>query len=182
MDKVASNPVGPGRAGSPSGVYDFMLILSQVNTWERNTHNVTLMKTTIYQEVGTVNERRVIRSDYNSGQPSIIPWIDEGDHIRKTTALACSTASPNLPIGTCTIRLFNFSGVLRKSIKRGVRIGPGQSELNRIPSRAWTIASSRVMASTAPLEAVSVSTKSTPAHGKRKKEEAYRQVGEWQHP
>lgn len=127
------------------------------------------MKTTIYQEVGTVNEGRVIGSHYNSDQPWVIPWIDEDDHIQKTTALACSTASPNLPMGTCTIRLFNFSGVLRKSIKRGVRIGPGQRELNRIPSRAWTIASSRVMARTAPLEAVSVYTKSAPTYGKGKK-------------
>lgn len=33
-------------------------------------------------------------------------------------------------------------------------MGPGQSELKRMPSRAWIMASSRVMARTAPLEAV----------------------------
>lgn len=32
----------------------------------------------------------------------------------------------------------------------------GHNALKRIPSRAWTMASSRVMASTAPLDAVSV--------------------------
>ena len=32
----------------------------------------------------------------------------------------------------------------------------GQMELSRMPSRAWTMASSRVMARTAPFEAVSV--------------------------
>lgn len=34
----------------------------------------------------------------------------------------------------------------------------GQRALNRIPSLAWTMANSRVMASTAPLDAVSVSS------------------------
>jgi len=40
------------------------------------------------------------------------------------------------------------------SIGGGVATGPGQSAFTRIRSRAWTIASSRVIASTAPLLAV----------------------------
>ena len=78
--------------------------------------------------------------------------VDVDVDVQKTTALACSTASPNRPIGTWFIRLPNFSGVLRKSMSKGVRIGPlpdqlhrsitvtegtyGQRELNRIPSLA----------------------------------------------
>jgi hypothetical protein len=81
----------------------------------------------------------------------LVPATKGGD-IRKTTALACSTASPNRPMGTWVIRRSSFSAVLRKSINRGVRIGPlgiisliehadtmmtyGHRELNRIPSRA----------------------------------------------
>ena len=42
---------------------------------------------------------------------------------------------------------------------RRARLTYGQRELTRMPSRAWTMASSRVMASTAPLEAVSVTEK-----------------------
>lgn len=43
---------------------------------------------------------------------------------RKSTALACSTASPKRPIGRCVMRRFNFSGVFKKSMRSGVLSGP----------------------------------------------------------
>ena len=43
---------------------------------------------------------------------------------RNNTALACSMASPNLPMGKWFNLLLSFSGVLRKSIKSGVLSGP----------------------------------------------------------
>lgn len=60
----------------------------------------------------------IIRCHYN--------WLSEQDvmlqyktgNVRKSAALASSTASPNRPIGRCTRRRSFFSGVLRKSIKR----------------------------------------------------------------
>ena len=49
---------------------------------------------------------------------------DDSSLARNKTARACSIASPNRPIGRWFIRRLSFSGVLRKSIRRGVFKGP----------------------------------------------------------
>lgn len=97
---------------------------------------------------------------------------------RKRTALACSMASPKRPVGKWISRrrrlaLSSPSQSWRRGVLEGryrqlsyalgfsrawhlstYLRGAGQRELKRKPSRAWTMASSRVMARTAPLEAV----------------------------
>ena len=79
---------------------------------------------------------------------------DESSVARNSAALAISSASPKRPIGTCTRRRCFFSSVSRKSMSSLVRSGPGHRALTRMPSRAWSTASSRVIDSTAPLDAV----------------------------
>lgn len=74
---------------------------------------------------------------------------------KNTTTFACSIASPNLPVGKCTSRRNRFAlSSPSQFCSRGVLRGAGQRELKRKPSLAWTIASSRVRARTAPLDAV----------------------------
>lgn len=49
---------------------------------------------------------------------------EESSLARNKAAFACSTASPNLPMGMCTMRRSFFSGVSRKFISKGVCKGP----------------------------------------------------------
>jgi len=59
-------------------------------------------------------------------------------------------------VGRWIVRRYLFSGVSKKFCSKGVFNGPGQRELTRIPSFAWTIANSLDIARTAPFEAVSI--------------------------
>ena len=84
-----------------------------------------------------------------------VPVVKEdSSEARKSAASAISSASPKRPIGMWTRRRCFFSSVSRNFISSSVRSGPGQRALTRMPSRAWMTASSRVMASTPPLDAV----------------------------
>ena len=74
---------------------------------------------------------------------------------RNATAAAISSGSANRPIGTCTSRRAARSGsAANSSCSSGVLTGPGQSAFTRIPSRANCTPSSRLIASTPPLEAL----------------------------
>ena len=64
---------------------------------------------------------------------------------RNSAALAISSGRPNRPMGMWTSRRWRRSGSERSSASSGVSIGPGQSELARIPCRAYSTASSRVI-------------------------------------
>ena len=65
-------------------------------------------------------------------------------------------ASPNRPMGTCTNRRWRFSSVSRYDMSISVRNGPGDRALTRMfsPGVDHCQAASRVIDSTAPLEAV----------------------------
>lgn len=54
-----------------------------------------------------------------------VPVMNEESSLaRKSAALACSIASPNRPIGMCTMRRSFFSGVSRKFMRSSVCKGP----------------------------------------------------------
>src|SRR5258706_11361719 len=80
---------------------------------------------------------------------------DESSLARNATAAAISSGSANRPSGTCTRRRAARSGSLANSSRSsGVFTGPGHSALTLMPSRANCTPSSRLMASTPPLDAV----------------------------
>ena len=80
---------------------------------------------------------------------------EESSLARNATAAAISAGSANLPIGTCTSRRWARSWSFAKSSwSSGVLTGPGHSALTLMPSRANWTPSSRLIASTPPLEAV----------------------------
>ena len=124
-------PFGGGLTCSPNGVWTMSEDI-QPKTFFFFTHDITGVQTAIDQKVGTVNVRRIVRSHLTRLAFTRVQMCKKGQDAQKTTALACSTASPNRPIGTWFIRLPSFSGVLRKSISNGVRIGPlmGQPDLD----------------------------------------------------
>ena len=79
--------------------------------------------------------------------------LDSSD-ARKSTAFAISSGSPKRPIGTCTSRrAARSSSLANSSLSSGVLTGPGHRALTRMPSRANCTPSSRVIASTPPLDA-----------------------------
>ena len=76
----------------------------------------------------------------------------ESSLARKATAAAISSGSANRPSGTCTNRRAARSGsAANSSCSSGVFTGPGHRALTRIPCRANSTPSSRVIASTPPL-------------------------------
>jgi L-aspartate oxidase len=79
----------------------------------------------------------------------------EPDDLRfRTDTRVRRMGSARRPMGTCTKRRARAPGSASRSARSGVLTGPGQSALARMPRRAYSIAISRVMASTPPLLAV----------------------------
>ena len=79
---------------------------------------------------------------------------DESSLARNNAAFASSSACPSRPMGMCTNRRWRRAGSASSSASMGVSIGPGHRALHRMPRRAYSTAISRVIDSTAPLDAV----------------------------
>lgn len=163
---------------APSPTSRFVVSLHQMlPSWSTPacTHDVTRVKTAIDEEVSSVDIRRVVRCHYSNNQhPTLLVsgGPTEHDRLGLLDGLAesahgivdhspvqlfwrveeiheewCSNGSP-----TCAIQLMPEHLHWGQASWHWTH---GHSALNLIPSLAWTMASSRVMASTAPLEAVS---------------------------
>ena len=87
-------------------------------------------------------------------RPAALPVANGASEARYAIASAISSAVPSRPSGWRATRPSRDSpsSSTTRSI-HGVSIVPGQTQFTRMPSLAWSIASARVKAITAPFEA-----------------------------